>query len=105
MSRAAFAGRMDPVKTLMAVLLVSVLVALSGCYWISGPWTGPDKIEEKYEKIEVGMLREEVEDIFGDPSEIVYVTGEGTAPPEGSEEAENRPCLRPRPVPARRTGT
>lgn len=78
---------MAAVKRVMPVLLVALTVVLGGCYWISGPWIGRDKTYDKYEDVEVGMLREEVDDIFGDPSEIIYVTGEGGRAAEGSKEA------------------
>ena len=71
----------------MPLLLVFVLVTVGGCYWISGPWTGRDTIEDRFEEIEIGMLQEEVDDILGDPSEFKYVTAKDGSIPEGSKAA------------------
>ena len=73
----------------LPLVLLAALVATGGCWpvFLSGPWTSPDRIRDKYEDIEVGMLREEVEDEFGDPSEIILVTGEDGRAAEGSKEA------------------
>jgi hypothetical protein len=68
-------------------MLLAAMTTLSGCYWISGPWTAPDKIRDRYAEVEDGMLREDVEDIMkGPPSEIIY-PGETGRPLEGSKEA------------------
>jgi len=80
---------MDPVNRYIPAVLIAVVVAVGGCWpvFLSGPWVGPGRIRDKYEDIEVGMLREEVEDEFGDPSEIILVTGEDGRVAEGSQEA------------------
>ncbi len=74
-------------KKCAMVGLVLVWAASAGCYWISGPWVGRDKIQERYDEIEVGMLQEEVEDELGEASEAKYVTDQSGRIPEGSEEA------------------
>ena len=62
-----------PVKYYLPLLMLLVLVPTSGCYWISGPWLGPDHIRDKYEDdIQVGMLVEDLENKLGKPSEIIW---------------------------------
>jgi hypothetical protein len=75
------------VNRVTPLVLLTVLVTVSGCWWISGPWTGADAIRDRYEKIEVGQLREDVEKEFGDPSEEILVTGPEGRVAEDSKEA------------------
>ena len=74
-------------KRHISLLLLAVLVPACGCYWMAGPWEGPDKIEAKYEKIKDGMRDVQVYDALGDPSDTLYVTDEVGRIPKGSKEA------------------
>ncbi len=74
-----------PVKYYLPLLMLLVLVPTSGCYWISGPWLGPDHIRDKYEDdIQVGMLVEDLENKLGKPSEIIWDRDPDGRIPEGS---------------------
>lgn len=69
----------------LPLMMLVVLVSTTGCYWISGPWLGPDNVRDKFEDdIEEGMRVEELEDEFGKPSEIIWDTDPDGTIPEGS---------------------
>lgn len=72
-------------KRYLPLLMMLVLLPTTGCYWISGPWLGPDHIREKFDTdIQEGMLVEDLEAKFGKPSEIVWDRNPDGTIPEGS---------------------
>ena len=68
-------------------LLLVALPVLTGCFWISGPWTGADRIKGEYDEIKIGMRDVQVKDELGEPSEVKYVLGPDGRIQEGSKEA------------------
>ncbi|NIA20973.1 MAG: hypothetical protein GWP05_03160 [Anaerolineaceae bacterium] len=72
-------------KRCLQLMMLVMLVSTTGCYWISGPWLGPDTVRDKFEDdIEIGMRVEELEDELGKPSEIIWDTDPDGTIPEGS---------------------
>lgn len=74
-------------RTAAVLLTLALLVPAAGCWWLSGPWTGPDAVRDRFETVELGDARSEVEDEFGEPSEIIYPAEPGAVMPEGNQEA------------------
>ena len=88
-----------------AILLVAVALAalvLGGCrtadslnnsdnncvaeaYWLSGPFTSPDKVKKEFDKdVKVGILRADVEKALGKPTDFIYQTDSTGKIPEDS---------------------
>lgn len=75
-------------KRSVPLVLAITLFGLTGCTTtLPGPWTTPEDIAEKFDDIQLGMLRSEVEDILGDPSDTLPVTGKDGQAIPGSKEA------------------
>ncbi len=73
-------------KTLLIVLTLLVLSS-AGC-WMSGPWTSSDTVRSDFEdKVQIGMLQRDLEDILGKPSEVHYALDADGRPISGSQAA------------------
>lgn len=75
-------------KRFVPLALTVALMSLCGCMsTLPGPWKSPKDIAKKYDKIEIGMERSEVEDILhGTPSDTIAVTDKDGQPIPGSKE-------------------
>lgn len=74
-------------RSIILFSLVALLAVSAGC-WMSGPWVGADSIREDFnEDIQLGMLRSEVEEVLGKPTEVVYEVDQDGRTINGSEAA------------------